>query len=412
MEVPTPFVFTRELSRSGISIVCMVVLAVLGLVQPVSAGGVVGTGTADSCTAQALDKALAGGGRVTFKCGPTPVTIVPTSNKIITRNTKIDGGGLITISGAGETGVFAVPPKVSLILANLTVADGYADLGAGLYNEGKVKITNVTFSDNNANYDGGAIYNRGVLTVTNSTFSDNSAPGGGGIYNQGPMKVSNTTFSGNYATGVGGGIASFVGTVMVDCSTFSDNSAVYFGGGIYNQSTFTLVNSTIWGNEADGIGGGVAAVGGSLTMTNTTLAGNNAGNSAGGLFTADASFGSAPILQNTIVADNTGGNCSGAIGDGGNNLQFPDDSCGESILFADPKLDPAGLSDNGGPTQTIALQERSPAINAGNQRICRRKQVHNIDQRGFFRPGFSEANCSIGAYEFNARGRVTGAPPR
>ena len=410
MEISTPFVFKSALRPLGIPTVCMVAVALLGLVQPVSAGGVVGTGTADSCTALALDKALAKGGRVTFKCGPAPVTITPTSNKIITQNTSIDGGGLITISGEGTMGVFAVRPRVSLTLSNLTVADGYSDSGAGLYNEGKVKIVNVTFSNNTANYTGGAIYNQGTMTVTSSTISNNSAQGGGGIYNIGSLTVSKTTFADNGATGVGGGIASFTGSVTVDCCTFSDNSATFFGGGIYSQASLTVVNSTIWGNAADGIGGGVATVGGTLTMTNATLAGNTAGNSAGGLFMADASFGSTSTLQNTIVASNAGGNCNSPVNDRGSNLQFPDDTCGASITCTDPKLDPSGLADNGGQTQTVAVLERSPAINAGNERICRGKQVHNVDQRGLFRPGLAQANCSIGAYEFNARGRVTSSP--
>lgn len=407
MEGSTLFVVSMNVRRLAIGTICIVAPALLGLAQPVSAAGVVGTGTADSCTALALDRALAGGGRVTFKCGPSPVTIVPTSDKIITQNTKIDGGGLITISGDGMMGVFAVRPKVLLVLANLTVADGYADFGAGLYNEGQVKISNVNFENNNASSDGGAIYNHGTMTVTNSRFSLNSAPGGGGIYNNGSLTVSKTSFEDNGATGVGGGIASLMGSVRVDCSTFSNNNATYFGGGIYNQGSLTVVNSTVWGNSSDGIGGGVATVGGTLTMTNTTLGGNSAGNSAGGLFTADASFGTNPILQNTIVANNDGGNCEGPILDGGNNLQFPDDTCGSSIKLSDPMLDPSGLANNGGPTQTVALVERSPAINTGNQRICRSKQVHNIDQRGFARPGLAQANCSIGAYEFNARARAT-----
>jgi hypothetical protein len=87
------------------------------------------------------------------------------------------------------------------------------------------------------------------------------------------------------------------------------------------------------------------------------------------------------------VASDAGGNCgvdtASAITDGGHNL---DDGtmCGFSIANgslnnADPQLDPAGLKDNGGPTQTIALQPGSPAINAGSETICAAPPVNNLD---------------------------------
>jgi hypothetical protein len=67
-------------------------------------------------------------------------------------------------------------------------------------------------------------------------------------------------------------------------------------------------------------------------------------------------------------------------------------------------LDPTGLQNNGGPTQTIALQAGSPAINAGDEAICATGPVWNLDQRGYVRPGTGSSNCSIGAYEFDSPG--------
>ncbi|MFI5395427.1 MAG: hypothetical protein ACHQ9S_07830 [Candidatus Binatia bacterium] len=69
------------------------------------AAGVVGTGTAASCTDAALNTALTGGGLVTFNCGGGLVTIDispgagGTGTKSIAVDTTIDGGSLITISG-------------------------------------------------------------------------------------------------------------------------------------------------------------------------------------------------------------------------------------------------------------------------------------------------------------------------
>ena len=48
-------------------------------------------------------------------------------------------------------------------------------------------------------------------------------------------------------------------------------------------------------------------------------------------------------------------------------------------------LDPAGLQNNGGPTQTIALQPGSPAIDQG-KRDTILSFATDIDQRGLIRP--------------------------
>ena len=257
------------------------------------AGGVVGTGTACSCTDAALNTGLTGGGLVTFNCGgPWLIDISPgaggTSTKTISADTTIDGAGGITISGGNSVGVFSVDAGVKFTVQNLIIADGHSAA------------------------DGGGIFNRfgGTLTITNSTFS------------------------GNYA------------------------ALVFSGGAIFS--------------------------GGTLTVTNT-------------------------VLANSTV----GGNCGGTITDGGHNI---DDgtTCGftsasGSLSSTNPQLDPAGLRNNAGPTQTVALctgagmpvgcTAASPAINAGDESVCSAPPVNNLDQRGFVRPGTGHTQCSIGAYE-------------
>ncbi len=68
-----------------------------------------------------------------------------------------------------------------------------------------------------------------------------------------------------------------------------------------------------------------------------------------------------------------------------------------SFSTADPLLAAVGLANNGGPTQTIALQLNSPAINAGNNFLIRAGV--SSDQRG---PGFVRvygSSVDIGAFE-------------
>ena len=60
-------------------------------------------------------------------------------------------------------------------------------------------------------------------------------------------------------------------------------------------------------------------------------------------------------------------------------------------------LVPAGLADNGGATQTIALTllAGNPAIDAGTASVCAAAPVNALDQRGMPRP----TACDIGSYE-------------
>jgi hypothetical protein len=342
--------------RAGIAATFAVVALVAWSPRPARGDAVVGTGTPGTCTEGALNVALgcdsagncSGGGNVTFKCGASPVTITVTSTKTISADTTIDGGSLITISGGNSVGVFS--NGVNFTVQNLTIANG-------------------------ASSGGGAIFNDGTLTVTSSTFSGNS----------------------------GGAILNYGGTLTVTSSTFSGNSGGHDGGTIINYGTLTVANSTFSSNSAL-YGGAIENYGanyGAVTVTNSTFSGNSG---IGAAIRSGTHTVGAATLRNTIVANSPLGCCCGSDVTGDHNLD-PAGSCGAPT---DPMLDPAGLADNGGPTQTIALLPGSPAIDAGDETICGAPPVNGIDQRGFVRPGIGAANCSIGAYEFNSPGLRAG----
>src|SRR6185503_7376438 len=63
----------------------------------------VGDGSPGSCTEAALKTAVAGGGTVVFNCGAAPVTITVTSQVMISKETILDGHGLVTLSGGGTS---------------------------------------------------------------------------------------------------------------------------------------------------------------------------------------------------------------------------------------------------------------------------------------------------------------------
>ncbi len=391
--------------RTPPPIIVAVSALVVSLFSPAltRADTVVGTGSAGSCTEAALDAALDAGGKITFNCGSGPTTVTITTAKSVGVDTNIDGGNLITISGGGLKQIFRVSSAAVLSLSNLAIVDSN---GSGaILNAGTLMVTNTAFTGNNAPHvGGGAIYNRsGVLTVTSSTFSNNSGLNGA-IFNAGTSTVIDSTFTNNTANY--GGAVFNAGTLSVSGSTFAGNHANYDGGAIYNGdvAALTVSNSTFASNRANSGSGGVVfnANVGTIDMINATISGNSASGDGGAI----ANPHGTATLTNTIVTDNLADSCSGTIADGGHNL---DDSisCGFSVTNAslssvDPKLDPAGPRNNGGPTDTIALLADSPAIAAGDDSICTAAPVKDLDQRGFVRPGAGHTHCSIGAYEADA----------
>lgn len=140
---------------------------------------------------------------------------------------------------------------------------------------------------------------------------------------------------------------------------------------------------------------------------NATIANNTitSGNAAGGI--TNSCFGTT-FIRNTILANNSNANCSnsGTLSSYGFNLDSGS-TCGFTAAGdqanIDPKLGP--LRDNGGPTQTHALLDRSPAIDAVNTIQC-----PLIDQRGAARPADGDGNgtfiCDAGAYELSATYRT------
>jgi hypothetical protein len=233
-----------------------------------------------------------------------------------------------------------------------------------------------TLSSGIADDFGGALLNIGTMTLNHSTLRNHtSSKRGGAIFNVGRMRVLNSTIHSNQASGL--------------------------GGGVFNQGTLTIANSTLTGNSA-GNGGGLASKKGSVGLINATLSKDNVSK----IIREIVVNGGSITFANTIVGDAAGArNChfakSSTHTDQGNNLDSGN-TCGfstsnGSIIKKSPNL--ATLADNGGPTQTMALQTGSPAINAGNNTVCNAAPVNNLDQRGVTRITTTDPTCDLGAYE-------------
>ena len=300
-----------------VAIVIMAIFVILGVKRPLSAASVVGNGTPGSCTESALNSALSGGGSVTFNCGANPVTITVTSEKNITANTTIDGGGLVTISGGNSTRVFHVQNNnnasgYAFVIRNLKVVNGRsANNGGGISVErlSSLTIENSTFSGN-VGHNGGAIATDGwgandggvAVIITNSTFTNNSATaaaipgggnGGGGLYLSGgsALTVTDSTFTGNQSLN-GGAIHLLHSNLFATNVTFTNNTANNTAGGggggaIYMDGTKSMAGevringSQFNGNSTNQLGGAMFTYPegtGSVHISTSTFDGNVSNN--------------------------------------------------------------------------------------------------------------------------------------
>ena len=424
MHSKTAGIVRRQISMTLI-LGLMLAMIPLSVVRVVSAEGLVGDGTPESCTDTALDTALAGGGLVTFDCGPNPVTIALSSAKIINVNTTIDGGDLVALSGENVGGVLWVDEGVSLTVLNLTVSGASSDAFGAIVNAGgnlnvldstisgnsssgirnapggTADIRDSVISNNSTSEDGGGVVSSGLLTITNSTISDNYADDdGGGISSFNSLTITGSTVSGNSSAGSGGGIShTSLEPLTILSSTISGNNSSLQGGGIsVTTAEFRIETTTISGNHAKEAGGGMrtgATVGpGSKEIVNSTVTGNTSDIGGSGIYNIVYDI----TISSTIVAHNPNGNCLNAVGGGGlitsigYNLN-DDDTCSftEPTDIVNTPANLGSLADNGGQTLTHLPQAGSPAIDNGPATCT------SPDQRGVARP--QGTACDIGAVE-------------
>lgn len=337
---------------------------------------------------------------------------VPAGTYALTLGTLKLTANTISINGADS--------KTTIIKGNYTF-----EILSVIDQSTSAQLNRLTIEDGSSNRASGGIYNAFTLSVNYSTITANKD---GGIANSGTLTVNHSVISNNSTTSDGGGISNFFGVVTVNYSAISGNSATERGGAIYTQgyhvgSPVNLLDSAISGNSAadgggilsfaadvkvmdstisnnsatNGDGGAIdlpASDGGSVTVYNSTISGNSATGKGGNIANTDTN--GTFTLAGTIVANSKGApNCTRRITDQGYNLDSGT-SCSfhkkTDLSNTNPMLGP--LRNNGGPTQTMALEQGSQAIDWVALASC-----SAADQRGHKRPDAHEQACDIGAYE-------------
>ncbi|MEO8247122.1 MAG: DUF11 domain-containing protein [Chloroflexota bacterium] len=217
---------------------------------------------------------------------------------------------------------------------------------------------------------GGTFGGHGGADAGGLTFAVTGAGGGGG--------------------GLGGAIFSDAGVVTIRNSTFTTNYAVR---GLAGPGESPAAN----GQDA---GGAIFTVDGSLAIRNVTISSNETTGVAAGVAmyrSSRSGYAAAIDLTNTIVAGNSPASqeCKliGSVGfSGAGNLITNNLNCPGVVASTDPVLGALAI-EAPGTTPTMAIDDSSPAYDAGDDDTC-----EPFDQRGVSRP--RSLACDIGAYEY------------
>ena len=206
-------------------------------------------------------------------------------------------GGGILITGTAQPG-----------LQYLIITDNRAgERGGGLYADGPLTLTHVTFISNTVQHAGGGAYIKGnavanddyferneclgstadcaggglmaenMLTLNNSRFMSNTVVGGtfggygGGVYAGRAVTVTNSDFENNQCAGsfcTAGGLYAFQ-TLTANDTVFKDNSAINGVGGIYVVGGAALINDRLENNQGVGLDSD-----GAVSATDTVVSDN------------------------------------------------------------------------------------------------------------------------------------------
>ncbi|MBS2018395.1 MAG: hypothetical protein JST00_36355 [Deltaproteobacteria bacterium] len=306
----------------------------------------VGTGSPASCTEAALRAAVTAGGIITFDCGPAEHTITVTSELVVPndKDTTIDGGGKVVLSGGDTTRILALRHSYekgspTLTVQRITLTKGKTTDtavpggGAAIYDlGGNVTVIDSKLVDNHGptngqDVKGGAIFANGAgsLVVVGSQLTNNTCSNGGAVGALGAaMTLVNTVVANNAATGTGGnpgnggngGGADMDGkgrTLSMCGVVFTNNTANQHGGAVfrtsYENEPTTIDFSRFDGNSVVDVAGSQAGAlylqGTKVTITSTSIVNNKAKAAAAASFYEHGGPAPGQIdMVNVTIADN------------------------------------------------------------------------------------------------------------
>lgn len=276
---------------------------------------VIGNGTPQSCTSDAVVKTVAKGGVITFDCGPNPIIITLHKTAKIVNNTGpkivLDGGGKVALSGNNQRRI--------LYMNTCDKDQVWTTPHCQNQDHPQLTIQNLVFINGNSSseetYDGGgAIWARGGrLKIVNCRFFNNSCAatgpdvGGAAVrafsqYQNLPLYVVNSTFGGTADLGNscsnGGGLSSIGVSYTVLNSLFSHNKAIGIGA-----------NPQRPGTPGGGSGGAIYNDGNDfdLNICGSTLVKNSAREGGGAIFFVSNNRSGHLIIKDSFMEKNPSG---------------------------------------------------------------------------------------------------------
>jgi len=275
---------------------------------------VIGSGTPESCTADDVIQAVAEGGRIVFNGGTEPFTIRLNRPAKVFNNRPdvvIDGGGLVTLSGAGTTRILYMntcdPDQV-------WTTDHCND-----QDHPRLCVQNLTFIDGNSKADsahdgGGAIWVRGGrLKAVNCRFFNNvcaeTGPdvGGGAIrvfdqYHDLPVTLAHCTFGGSPGYGNSGSNGGAISSIGVSWSIYNSLFS-------YNRALGYGANPAAAGTPGGGSGGAIYNDGNTMTLAlyGTLLEHNQVNAHGSAIFFITNDHTGNLHIEDSVIRNNTGG---------------------------------------------------------------------------------------------------------
>jgi hypothetical protein len=298
---------------------------------------VVGSGTAQSCTFEELQDAVAQAGIITFDCGEGPATIAVTETLELSteEDTVIDGGGKVTLDGRHEVQIMNYNHPDWMVLETRVTLQHLRVINGKTTPVEVIPEAPAPCSQGYNDGEGGAIFMRdGNLTVIDCTFSGNQAAplgpdtGGGAIYINGSkhgVLIVDSVFTDNSGANAGA-VGGLFAELQIYNSLFQNNKAT--GNGANNDDEELCPDHINNGQHEVGSGGNGGAIyqdGGA--STNVVLCGvavldNAAGEEAfgGGVFMTSNDWSGSITLRDSVITGNTGRSWTIIQDDGGMDL--------------------------------------------------------------------------------------------
>ncbi len=229
---------------------------------------------------------------ITFIAGLSGI-IVPTGTLTISDDLTMIGPGVqLAVSGASAYRVFYIGSGVAVTITKMTVRDGYAEQGGGIWSAGALYLNDMRIANNAATIGyglgGGVCIHAGTATLSGTQVFDNEASSyGGGVYVEQATATLNGTQVFNNVADYGGGLYVYNNVTLNRTQVFS-NVANYDGGGVNVVDGATFIAAQVFNNTASRSGGGVYIdYGFGITiLSETQISSNTASEYGGGMYVA------------------------------------------------------------------------------------------------------------------------------